>query len=142
MDDRSKELRSQNMARIRAKGNQTTELRLIQIMRTAGITGWRRHQALPGKPDFIFRKERLAIFVDGCFWHGCPKCFRLPQDNRDYWYKKISNNKQRDRAVTKELNHRGWKVLRIWEHSLRPGNEKRTAHRILFWLNKNQKHNC
>ena len=115
----TKRKRSQVMAAIRSTGNRATELRLAVLFRAHGITGWRRHQALPGKPDFIFRRERLAGFVDGCFWHGCPQHFRLPSDNRSYWKRKIARNIHRDRQTTQRLKKDGWRVLRVWEHALR-----------------------
>ena len=77
-DSLSKEKRSWNMSRIREKGNKSTELKLLKLFREYKIKGWRRHQPLTGKPDFTFRKEGLVVFVDGCFWHGCPRCFRIP----------------------------------------------------------------
>ncbi len=67
--------RSELMSRIRARGNKKTELALVTLLRTNRITGWRRHQPLLGRPDFIFRKRRLAVFVDGCFWHGFSRCY-------------------------------------------------------------------
>src|SRR5437763_4097366 len=91
--------RSQVMAAIRSRGNKATELKLASILRAAGITGWRRHQPLPGRPDFVFRHERVAIFVDGCFWHGCRRHCRMPRDNRAYWQNKIDRNAVRDRAT-------------------------------------------
>jgi DNA mismatch endonuclease (patch repair protein) len=115
----SKRKRSQVMAAIRSKGNKDTELKLASILRAHGITGWRRHRPLPGKPDFIFPKQRLAVFVDGCFWHGCRWHCRMPQDNRGYWRKKITRNAARDRATTRLLRQTGWRVLRIWEHELK-----------------------
>ena len=114
----TKKKRSQVMASIRSRGNKATELKLAAILRTAGITGWLRHRPLPGHPDFIFRRERLAVFVDGCFWHGCRWHCRMPKDNRPYWQKKISRNAIRDQATNKLLRRTGWSVLRIWEHSL------------------------
>ena len=110
--------RSQVMAAIRSRGNKDTELKLAAILRAAGITGWRRHQPVPGHPDFIFRRERLAIFVDGCFWHGCRWHCRMPQANREYWRAKIARNSARDRRTTRLLHTRGWRVLRIWGHAL------------------------
>lgn len=106
------------MARIKSNGNVSTELKLASIMRKNGITGWRRKQKVLGKPDFIFRKRRVAIFVDGCFWHGCPKCYIAPKTNTVYWKNKIAKNRARDRYVTKTLKEDGWKVIRFWEHSL------------------------
>jgi DNA mismatch endonuclease (patch repair protein) len=114
----SKQKRSQVMAAIRSKGNKSTELKLASILRAYGITGWRRHQGVPGKPDFIFRRARLAIFVDGCFWHGCPKHGRNPGSNQSYWLPKLTRNKIRDRTVSKRLRSAGWIVLRFWAHAL------------------------
>jgi DNA mismatch endonuclease (patch repair protein) len=114
----SKKKRSQVMAAIRAKGNKTTELKLAAIFRAQGIKGWRRHQPLPGKPDFAFPKARLAVFVDGCFWHGCPKHGRRPDSNRAYWLPKLRRNRERDDSVTQTLYSRNWRVLRLWEHAL------------------------
>src|SRR6266851_41683 len=112
------EQRSRNMASIRSKGNKTTEARFVDLLRTSQISGWRRHTKLLGKPDFVFKKERLAVFVDGCFWHGCPRCYRLPEDNRLYWRKKVKLNRLRDRRNARGLRQRGWKVVRFWEHAL------------------------
>jgi len=119
----TKEKRSAVMSRIRGHGNKDTELRLIAIFRADGVTGWRRKQKLPGKPDFVFRKARVAIFVDGCFWHGCPKCYRRPDSNKKYWDAKIIRNHQRDRDVNRLLRRIGWRVVRVWEHDLarKPG---------------------
>ncbi len=115
----SKRKRSQVMAAIRSKGNKDTELKLASIFRAHGIKGWRRHQPILGKPDFIFPKQRLAIFVDGCFWHGCRWHCRMPQDNRRYWQEKISRNTARDRTTTRLLRQTGWRVVRIWQHALK-----------------------
>lgn len=120
------------MAAIRSKGNKATELKLVSILRAHGIKGWRRHQPLPGKPDFLFRRERLAVFVDGCFWHGCPKHGRKPGSNRKYWLSKLARNKHRDLAVSKNLRRSGWRVMRIWAHALE--NTEVTAKRIAFGL--------
>lgn len=111
--------RSQVMARIRSKGNAKTELRLVELMRFHRITGWRRHQPLAGRPDFTFRQERVVLFVDGCFWHGCPKCYRAPESNTSYWSSKVTSNRARDLRVSRELRENGWRVLRIWEHELK-----------------------
>jgi DNA mismatch endonuclease (patch repair protein) len=71
-----------------------------------------------GKPDFIFRAAKLAVFVDGCFWHGCPKHATKPKSNRSFWATKLSRNKARDVVVTRTLRKLGWRVIRIWEHDL------------------------
>ena len=112
------EKRSEVMSRIRGHGNKDTELALAKLLRIHGITGWRRRQQYFGKPDFTFRRERLVVFVDGCFWHGCPKHSNMPVNNRPFWEKKLSANILRDRLVTKTLRKQGWRVLRIWEHDL------------------------
>jgi len=117
-DTITKEKRSQIMATVRSKGNKATELRLVSILRAHGITGWRRHQSVRGCPDFVFRRERVAIFVDGCFWHGCKSHCRVPRTNRAYWKKKIDGNMLRDQTTNQTMRRSGWKVLRIWEHSL------------------------
>jgi DNA mismatch endonuclease (patch repair protein) len=111
--------RSFTMSRIRSKGNATTELRFLQILRRAGVAGWRRNAPLPGRPDLVFRRERVAVFLDGCFWHACPRCSKPPKSNLDYWHQKLTGNATRDRAVTRELRQRGWFVVRIWEHTIR-----------------------
>jgi len=115
----TREQRSRNMASIRSKGNVTTEGAFISILRKAGVSGWRRHLRLPGKPDFVFRTQRVAVFLDGCFWHGCPRCYRLPHDNRSYWEKKVAGNRKRDRLRSRELRSLGWHILRFWEHTLK-----------------------
>ena len=117
-DSLTKQKRTEVMAAIHSTGNQATEMRLVAILRTHGITGWRRHQPLPGKPDFVFRREHLAVFVDGCFWHGCRWHCRMPKSRRSYWEPKIMRNKARDKAIRGILQEAGWQVHRIWEHSL------------------------
>ena len=111
--------RRENMQAIRAKGNKSTELKMVKLFRENNITGWRRHLPLPGKPDFTFRNEKLTLFVDGCFWHRCPKCFRNPKTNAEFWKNKIENNVKRDRKVTNELKQAGWSVIRLWECQLK-----------------------
>lgn len=117
--------RSALMGRIKSNGNKTTEVKLSEIFRANGFSGWRRKQLLFGKPDFVFIKQRVCVFVDGCFWHGCPKCYREPSSNASYWSAKIQRNKARDRIVTKTLNGAGWRVMRIWKHQL--SNATRTT---------------
>jgi len=114
--------RSELMSRIRGKGNERTEVRLAKLMRGAGIGGLRRHLPIPGRPDFSFRKEKVAVFVDGCFWHGCPRCFRLPRQNRAFWKKKIEGNRRRDRSVNERLRRLAWTVIRIRECRLKHAN--------------------
>lgn len=107
------------MSHIRGRGNKDTELALAKIFRRFGVTGWRRNQKVFGKPDFVFPKLILAVFVDGCFWHGCPKHATHPKQNAAFWARKLRANKARDRLVTRRLRRAGWRVVRLWEHELR-----------------------
>src|SRR5579859_2693100 len=107
------------MAAIRSSGNQDTELKLAAVLKKHGITGWRRNQLVFGKPDFVFRKQKVAVLVDGCFWHGCRWHCRMPKSRRRFWTLKISRNRGRDRKVNSTLRRQGWRVIRIWEHALR-----------------------
>jgi DNA mismatch endonuclease, patch repair protein len=121
--------RSEVMSRIRGRDNKDTELALAKLFRRNKITGWRRHQTVFGKPDFIFPKLKLAMFVDGCFWHGCPKHATKPKNNRAFWERKLTANKRRDRLVNQTLRRAGWRVLRIWEHALRQATMERATKR-------------
>jgi DNA mismatch endonuclease, patch repair protein len=112
------EQRSRIMSRIRSNGNYTTELRFLRLMRLYKIAGWRRRSKLPGRPDFVFTKRKVAVFIDGDFWHGNPKKFRVPKSNSDYWQQKILGNQKRDGEINKELKRLGWRVIRFWESSL------------------------
>jgi DNA mismatch endonuclease, patch repair protein len=122
--------RSQLMSRVRSRGNKTTELRAIRLFRLHGIIGWRRHISLIGRPDFVWSKCKVALFLDGCFWHG-HQCGRnlTPKTNAELWRQKIMKNKNRDRRHDRELKHIGWKVVRIWECSLTK-NERRCVDRL------------
>ncbi len=122
--------RSALMAKVRGAGNASTELRLIAVFRAGGVTGWRRKFPLPGKPDFVFPRLRLAVFVDGCFWHGCPLHGTQPRQNAEFWQMKIAKNQARDLLVTRTLRARGWRVLRIWEHELTRKYERRLLARL------------
>jgi DNA mismatch endonuclease (patch repair protein) len=111
----TKAKRSAVMSLIRSRGNRATELRLIALMREHGITGWRRNAPVFGKPDFVFRRERVAVFVDGCFWHGCPRHATMPANNRTFWKAKLARNAARDRVWECALSRRrsGRTILRI-----------------------------
>ncbi|MGI8467572.1 MAG: very short patch repair endonuclease [Pyrinomonadaceae bacterium] len=111
----SKSKRSEVMRAVKSRGNKSTELKLIKIFKFHKIIGWRRNYKLFGKPDFVFPKQHLAIFSDGCFWHGHDCRNTMPADNTDYWVKKIERNRKRDELVSKDLSKKGWKIIRIWE---------------------------
>jgi len=120
------------MAAIRSSGNLATELRIIELFRAARITGWRRRRGIFGKPDFVFPRKRVAIFVDGCFWHrhaGC-KFSYTPKTRIDFWLPKFERNIARDRLVTRTLRTAGWKVIRVWECQLSSKKARRTIGRI------------
>ena len=121
---------SARMAQVRSTGNATTELRLVALFRAFGIRGWRRQSALFGKPDFEFRRERVLLFVDGCFWHGCPRHATFPAIRSEWWAEKLARNKTHDRAVTRKLRASGWRVIRVWECALRPKRQLTTLRRI------------
>lgn len=124
------EKRSAVMALIRSNGNLATELQMIALFRAHGITGWRRGQNLFGKPDFVFRRERVAVFVDGCFWHGCPQHATRPATRAEWWAAKLARNRERDRLVTRTLRKAGWRVVRVWECALPRKGWRRMARRI------------
>lgn len=107
------------MSRVRSTGNQTTEKRLGSLLRRARLAGWRRHKSFPGRPDFAWPKAKLAVFVDGCFWHG-HDCGRnvTPKTNANAWREKFNRNKARDRQTNRRLRKQGWTVIRIWECQL------------------------
>ena len=121
MDRITKQARSSLMSKIRSTGNRSTEQRMRMGLVRAGIKGWTMHpREIPGKPDFWFLKAKLAIFVDGCFWHGCQRtrCLRSPRQNRIYWKRKIRNNIERGKSVIRQLRLHGCSVMRVWEHEL------------------------
>lgn len=152
--------RSEVMSRIRSRGNRDTELALARLLRANGVSGWRRHllvratvegrwlrvegrktrgrnsqrstfnTQLTVRPDFVFVKLRTVIFVDGCFWHGCPKHATWPTHRAAWWRRKLAGNKARDRLVTRTLRRAGWRVIRIWEHELARRNTARLAQRL------------
>jgi DNA mismatch endonuclease (patch repair protein) len=119
MDNIPAQDRSAVMAKVKSNKNKSTELRIIEIFKNLSITGWEINYQIYGKPDFVFLKSKLAIFVDGCFWHGCEQHCRVPKDNQEYWINKINHNIERDKFVTKQLEANGWIVIRLWEHELK-----------------------
>jgi DNA mismatch endonuclease (patch repair protein) len=107
------------MGAIRSRENRTTEIRFRAILIRAGIRGWSLHpKGLKGKPDFFFPASRVAVFIDGCFWHGCPQCGHIPGVNRPFWKAKLDRNRERDKAVDEFLQQSGIRPVRIWEHEL------------------------
>jgi len=132
-DNLTRKARSELMSSVRSKGNKSTEQALRRVLRQHKVAGWRSHVVLrvcvnqlppPGSvsrrvtPDFVFARERVVVFVDGCFWHGCPRHGRLPKSNRSKWVGKLNANQKRDHLVRAALKADGWKVIRIWEHAI------------------------
>jgi len=126
MPDRfSKEVRSKIMSEIRGKDTKPELLLRKEIFRR----GYRysinyRFKELNFRPDLVMVSRKACIFIDGCFWHGCPKCFKPPKSNKRYWKPKIARNKERDRQQNKYLKKNGWKVIRVWEHDLKKDLKK------------------
>ncbi len=137
-DTVSRQVRSKIMSRIRGTGNRRTEQQFAAALRRAGVTGWRRHVVIKlpvtrsakaiatdgtpfrrqVRPDFVFPKQRVAVFIDGCFWHGCPRCYQAPSSAKAFWSAKVLRNKERDRYQRGALKRLGWTVVRVWEHEM------------------------
>lgn len=146
----TKAQRSALMAKVKGSGNASTELRLVAVFRALGITGWRRGGVIRAagsrskvrksqagervfrvRPDFVFPKLRLAVFVDGCFWHGCPLHATQPRQNAQFWREKIARNQARDRLVTRQLRANVWRVLRLWDEARQRGDGLRVTHGLV-----------
>lgn len=119
----TKKQRSYNMARIKSK-NTGPELVLRKLLSQNKVSGYKLHYKIFGRPDLAFPKKRLAVFIDGCFWHKCPLCFVKPTSQIEFWKEKIKNNIKRDKRVNKFLKKNNWKFLRIWEHELKKNPER------------------
>jgi len=112
------EERSRVMRSVPSKDT-SAELLLRKALRSAGMRAFRTHSArVPGTPDLVFTRPKVAVFVDGCFWHGCPKCYREPSTNKTYWKMKVRRNRDRDAKVSAECRKSGWRVVRLWEHEI------------------------
>lgn len=129
-----KEKRSEIMSVIRSKGNKSTELKIIQFFKDNNIIGWRRNYKVKGHPDFIFIKRKIAIFVDGCFWHGHDCRNTRPADNSDYWENKRERNIKHDKEITALFESRGWTVIRIWECELKKSNASQLMKKLNILL--------
>lgn len=129
------EERSEIMRKVKSGRNRSTELKLVEFFKANGIKGWRRNYPLLGKPDFVFPKQRIVLFADGCFWHGHDCRNTRPEQNKHYWDAKRARNQNRDRVVTAQLSKKGWKVIRIWECEIKNGS---FAEKLLAVLNEDQ----
>jgi DNA mismatch endonuclease (patch repair protein) len=118
MDVVSPETRSYVMSRIRGR-NTRPELALRAALSAMKVRGYRLHGNVPGRPDLVFTRTRVAVFVDGCFWHRCRKCaIPLPRSNRSYWLPKFARIAVRDRSANRRLRTMGWSVIHVWEHQI------------------------
>ncbi len=122
--------RSNVMRQIRSKKNKSTEIRLIEIFKKNNVTGWKRNYPVRGHPDFVFLKCRIAVFVDGCFWHGHDCRNTRPETNKEFWQKKRERNIKHDQEITELFEKRGWTVVRIWECELKRNNYENALRRI------------
>lgn len=121
--------RSGTMAAVKGSHTDLEQL-LAREMWAVGLRGWRRGRRTENaRPDFAFVSARVAVFVDGCFWHGCPICAKRPATNRDYWDPKIERNRQRDREQGISLKNAGWTVIRFWGHEVEV-DPKKCAERV------------
>ena len=132
MDNLTKKQRHKNMQNIRSKGTMPEKL-LMRELQKREIYFASHVNSLIGKPDIVFRRKNIVVFVDSCFWHACPYHFSKPQSNKRYWTPKIKRNKERDKEVNQYYRKNGWKVLRFWEHSIKRNIEKCVA-KIDYYL--------
>ena len=116
-DKVSKEARSRIMASIRGRDTRP-EIAVRRILWRHGLRYRTHDRTILGRPDISNKRKRLAIFVDGCFWHGCPKCYREPETNRDFWRSKVDGNRRRREIVRDGLKRQGFRVVEIWEHEV------------------------
>lgn len=130
----NEEKRSDIMQKVHSKNNKSTELKLIQIFKENGIKGWKRNYSVKGHPDFVFPDKKVAVFVDGCFWHGHDCRNTRPSDNAEYWEKKRARNIRHDKEITAIFERRSWTVLRIWECELKKKNREELLAKLNFLL--------
>ncbi|MEC1258947.1 very short patch repair endonuclease [Bacillus swezeyi] len=118
MDNVNNEKRSATMRAVKSKDSKI-ELMVRKELWKRGLRFRVNTRTLFGKPDISIKKLKLVVFIDSCFWHGCPDHKRIPKSNIVFWKNKIERNIERDRIVTEFYRNKGWNIIRIWEHSLR-----------------------
>src|SRR5260370_39758115 len=139
MDRVTPEVRSKIMASVRSRGNRSTEQRMERLLRQLRLSGYRSQWPVTGKPDFAWPKLKVALFIDGCWWHGCPRCKRCKtpsKSNATFWRLKVQSNRRRDTRVSRRLRAEGWKVLRVWECVI---EQQRTISRLIRTISLRQK---
>lgn len=117
MDTVSPEVRSRTMRAVK-KENTSLERKVRSALHRRGLR-FRLYGDLPGKPDIVFVRARIAVFIDSCFWHGCPLHMRMPKSNQNYWNRKIARNVSRDAETNLAYRRSGWTLMRFWEHDLK-----------------------
>jgi DNA mismatch endonuclease (patch repair protein) len=129
--------RRKTMQAVKGK-NTSLERKLFSMLAGMGIRGWRKNVAdIKGKPDVVFDKQHIVVFVDGCFWHGCPSCKgKKPDNNCEYWNQKVIRNKARDARTRNELTEGKWCVVRIWEHDMRDRASRQEIRRRILTVLK------
>lgn len=134
-DVHSKETRSYNMSRIRSK-NTKPEILVRKFLFSKGLRFRLHDKKLPGKPDIILPKYKIAIFVHGCFWHGHENCkyFVLPKTRTEWWFNKIQINKNNDDKNKTELSVKGWEVIQIWECELKSKVVNKTLEKLINYI--------
>jgi DNA mismatch endonuclease (patch repair protein) len=120
-DTVSPEKRSDTMRRVKGK-NTSLEMKARRALHRRGLR-YRLAYPLPGRPDIVFVRARVAIFIDSCFWHGCPQHLRMPHSNEEYWHAKIARNVDRDNRTNASYKDLEWRLIRLWEHELKENFE-------------------
>lgn len=120
LDNLNVAARSLVMSQNKSSGTKSTEKRFRSFLIRNSFRRWKlgHRSGLPGRPDFIFPSKKIAVFIDGCFWHGCSLCRTFPKANRPFWEAKLLANRRRDQQVAYKLRYLGWTVIRFWEHDL------------------------
>src|SRR3989344_212154 len=121
-DNLTKEQRSKTMSRIRSKW--TTQEKAIHNQLKGLKIKHKMHPDIEGHPDIILKRKKVAVFLHGCFWHKCPKCYKEPKTDKKYWLPKIQNNVKRDKRNLKLLRKQGYKVVKLWEHDIKKDSNK------------------
>lgn len=131
MDRVTQQVRSKIMSLVGSRGNRTTERRMSSLLWSTGLRGYRKHWRATGTPDFAWPRLKVALFVDGCFWHGCPHCCRYSKSNKSFWRLKVRNNRGRDKRIAATLRREGWGVIRVWECKVGKVGTLRRIRRVL-----------
>jgi len=117
-------VRSKMMGAIKNANNKSTEQKFQKALIDAGVTYFQVNAKLIGNPDIFFPSYKVVVFLDGCFWHGCPKCGHIPKTNTPYWATKIQRNKERDISKRSALREQGYEIVQYWEHELKEDMKK------------------